>query len=121
MRQRGAIDHAWFEQFRKSDGNHWFIGGGRKRESGMPSFRFSRSTPAFPHAGKMRAESGFEPVGSARGWYALWTAKCLGHEKQVAATLSAALFRQLAKADVLGTRTGESGGEIGRASCRERV
>src|SRR5690625_5298732 len=110
MRQRGAIDHAWFEQFRKSDGNHWFIGGGRKRESGMPSFRFSRSTPAFPHAGKMRAESGFEPVGSARGWYALWTAKCLGHEKQVAATLSAALFRQLAKADVLGTRTGESGG-----------
>src|SRR5690625_5782354 len=64
MRQRGAIDHAWFEQFRKSDGNRWFIGRGRRRESGMPSFRSRRSTPAFPHVGKLRAESGFEPVGS---------------------------------------------------------
>ncbi|HLS00374.1 MAG TPA: helicase-related protein, partial [Beutenbergiaceae bacterium] len=104
MRLRGAIDHPWWNSYRKHEGNRWFLGGGRRRDEGMPGFRMRQSVPAFPYVGRIsRKDSEFEPIASERGWYAGWTAKCLEHGRAEAATIVTLLFKELAKRGMVGT------------------
>lgn len=117
MRARGAIEHEWFQKFREEDGNRWWITGGRRRHDGMPGFGKGTSAPGYPRVGgaatsgpgaKGAAED-LEPVGSARGWYAAWTAKCLHVDKSEAATFARLLLHQLARLGVVGTLLSSSG------------
>ncbi|PTU57877.1 heavy metal resistance protein CzcA [Sphaerisporangium cinnabarinum] len=117
MRIRGAIDHEWFQKFREEDGNRWWITGGRRRHEGMPGYGKGSSAPGFPRvggavssgAGAQAAGDDLEPVGSARGWYAAWTHKCLHVDKTEAATFARLLMKQLARLDVVGTLLSSSG------------
>lgn len=117
MRTRGAIDHEWFKKFREEDGNRWWITGGRRRHDGMPGFGKGASAPGYPRvggavttgAGAKAPGDDLEPVGSARGWYAAWTHKCLHVDKTEAATFARLLMKQLARVDVVGTLLSSSG------------
>lgn len=108
MRQRGAIGHPWFVRYREEDGNRWWITGGRKRGEGMPGFGRGTSVPAFPVTGKVK-DTDLEPIASARGWYANWTAKALGLTSVEGGTLARLLFERLHHRDVLGRITSQSG------------
>ncbi len=119
MRRHGAIHHEWFKKFREEDGNRWWLTGGRPgRRDGMPGFGRGLSAPGFPRvggavvttAGTKRAGEDLEPVGSPRGWYAAWTAKCLRAEPAEAAVLARLLLKHLARLDVVGTTLSSSGG-----------
>ncbi|WP_144679692.1 DEAD/DEAH box helicase [Cellulosimicrobium sp. TH-20] len=117
MRTRGAIEHEWFHTFRQEDGNRWWITGGRRRHEGMPGFGKGASAPGYPRvggsvttgAGTKAAGDDLEPVGSARGWYAAWTVKCLHVDKTEAATLARLLMKQLARLDVVAGLLSSSG------------
>ncbi|CAM2808996.1 DEAD/DEAH box helicase [Skermania piniformis] len=109
MRARGAIEHEWFTRFRAEDGNRWWITGGRRRDEGMPGFGRGSSAPGFPVLGGPTADTDLEPIGSARGWYALWTAKALGVSSAQGAVLARLLFARLRSRDVLGDATSPTG------------
>ncbi|GGC73854.1 DEAD/DEAH box helicase [Hoyosella rhizosphaerae] len=109
MRARGAVEHEWFDKFRKDDGNRWWITGGRHRSQGMPGFGKGQSAPTFPTLGGAARGTDLEPIASARGWYAQWTAKTLGVPPQQGAVLARLLFTTLARRDVLGDITSPAG------------
>jgi ATP-dependent helicase YprA (DUF1998 family) len=111
LRARGAIEHEWFDKFRREDANRWWITGGRRRSEGMPGFGKGSSAPGFPVLGGAARDTDFEPVSSARGWYGRWTAKVLGLPAAEAAVLSRELFAQLRKRDVIGRVDSASGGQ----------
>lgn len=111
LRARGAIEHEWFDKFRREDGNRWWLTGGRRRGEGMPGFGKGSSAPGFAILGGAAGDTDLEPVASARGWYALWTAKVLGVPPGEAAVLSRLLFARLRQRDVLGEVTTKSGGQ----------
>ncbi|MFT4086120.1 MAG: DEAD/DEAH box helicase [Gordonia sp. (in: high G+C Gram-positive bacteria)] len=105
MRERGAIDHPWFARFRQSDGERWWVTGGRLSSEGMPGFGAGNSAPGYPST---LAKNDFEPIASPRGWYALWAKKCLRVPATDGAALSRELFNQLAKHAVVGETTTDS-------------
>nr|WP_227993825.1 DEAD/DEAH box helicase [Pseudactinotalea sp. HY160] len=110
MRTGGAIAHPWFGKYREHDGNRWFLTGGRAREDGMPWFGLGTSAPTFPyHGGAPAKNADLEPIASRRGWYAGWTAKCLGTGTDSGAHLARALFTELARREVIGTHTSPAG------------
>jgi ATP-dependent helicase YprA (DUF1998 family) len=111
MRTRGAIEHEWFDKFRREDGNRWWVTGGRRRDQGMPGFGKGNSAPAFPVLGATVRDTDLEPVSSTRAWYPMWTAKVLGIPTAEAAVLSRLLFTRLRQRDVLGDRTSVSGAQ----------
>lgn len=111
LRTRGGIEHEWFDKFRREDGNRWWVTGGRRRGEGMPGFGKGSSAPGFAVSGGGARDTDLEPVGSARGWYALWTKKALGLPAGESAVLSRLLFARLRQRDVLGEVTTASGGQ----------
>lgn len=111
MRSRGAIEHEWFAKFRQEDGNRWWITGGRRRGEGMPGFGRGNSAPGYPVLGGSVRDTDLEPVASARGWYAQWTAKALGVGRQEGAVLARLLFTRLRRRDVIGDATSTSGAQ----------
>jgi hypothetical protein len=110
MRVQGAIEHAWFDDFIRHDGNRYFIWGGRPRGQGMPAFPRGRSAPAFPRTGPAAQvrEPLLDPVSTPRSWYARWTARVLGVTNAHGARLARQLLERLAHADVL--KTAATGG-----------
>jgi ATP-dependent helicase YprA (DUF1998 family) len=110
LRTRGAIEHEWFDKFRREDANRWWITGGRRRSEGMPGFGKGSSAPGFPVFGGAARDTDFEPVSSTRGWYARWTAKALGVPNTEAAVLARELFGQLRNRDVIGQVDTAAGG-----------
>lgn len=109
MRTRGAIEHEWFTKFRQQDGNRWWITGGRDRAEGMPGFGKGNSAPGFPVLGGTTRDSDLEPIASARGWYAYWTAKVLKVSPAEGAVLARLLFNRLCFRDVVADITSASG------------
>jgi len=111
MRTRGAIEHEWFDKFRREDGNRWWVTGGRRRDQGMPGFGKGNSAPGFPVLGGSVRDTDLEPVSAARGWYPSWTAKVLGVGTGEAAVLSRLLITRLRSREVLGEAVTASGGQ----------
>ncbi|OBB77110.1 DEAD/DEAH box helicase [Mycobacterium sp. 852014-52144_SCH5372336] len=111
MRSRGAIEHEWFDKFRREDGNRWWVTGGRRRDQGMPGFGKGNSAPGFPVLGGSVRDTDLEPVSAARGWYPMWTAKVLGLAASEAAVLARLLFTRLRHRDVIGEVVTSSGGQ----------
>ena len=114
MRVEGAVEHEWFDDFIRHDGNRYWIWGGRRRSQGMPAFPRGRSAPAFPRIGP--AAQVRDPllvnVTSPQSWYARWTARTLGVPAAYGARLARQLLERLARADVLHTVATETGGTV---------
>ena len=111
MRTRGAIEHEWFAKYRQEDGNRWWITGGRRRGEGMPGFGTGNSAPGYPILGGTARDTDLEPVASARGWYAQWTAKVLAVPPSEAAVLARLLFMRMRDRGVIGEVTSTSGAQ----------
>lgn len=114
LRERGAIEHEWFNRYLKADGNRYSIWGGRPRGQGMPSFPKGRSAPAFPRIGpalKVR-DPLLDPVTSPQSWYARWTARNLSIAPAFGAKLARLLLERLVRDDVLHATATESGGTV---------
>ncbi len=109
MRTRGAIEHQWFDKFRREDGNRWWVTGGRRRDQGMPGFGKGNSAPGFPVLGGSVRDTDLEPVSSARGWYPRWSAKVLRLSPAEGAVLARMLFTRLRHRDLIGEITSVSG------------
>lgn len=114
MRERGAIDHPWYQKYIVDDGSRWFISGGRPRGEGMPAFPEGRDAPAYPRIGgslpqDKRRKSGLDNAASTQSWYATWARDSLGVTAQTGAYLTRALLSELVKANVLTATTTKSG------------
>jgi len=116
MRIQGAIDHPWFEPYRKHDGNDWWIRGGRPprfRLGGMPAFPRDRPAPAYPKVGgKTSPGRGLDSVTSQQSWYARWTSRALRVSPLDGARLMRVLLDRLARDGVVTTLTSESGATV---------
>ncbi len=120
MRAQGAIDHTWFDKYRKENGNRWWVTGGRARHDGMPSFpgnkpgRPGRPAPGYPRVGGSDTDraDGLEPVTSARTWYAQWTSRTLGVSPHDGGRLARLLLDALARDGVLTTLSSTSGATV---------
>ena len=121
MRAQGAIDHPWFDKYRKEDGNRWWVTGGRNPQDGMPAFpgnrpgRVGRPAPGYPRVGGTDGPArsdGLEPVTPAKSWYAQWTSKALDVSPHDGGRLARLLLDALARDDVLTTLTSTSGGTV---------
>jgi hypothetical protein len=117
MRVQGAIEHAWFDDFIRHDGNRYFIWGGRPGRTkgwGMPAFPRGRAAPAFPRIGPAPQVKDplLDPVSTPRSWYARWTARIFGLSNAHGARLARQLLERLAHADVLQTAATNGGGTV---------
>ena len=114
MRERGAIEHAWYQKYIVDDGGRWFISGGRPRGEGMPAFPEGRDAPAYPRVGdslpqEKRRKSGLDNAVGTQSWYSTWARDTLGVTAQTGGHLTRALLIELTKANVLTTTTTKSG------------
>ena len=103
LRERGAVEHPWFDLYIKEDGNRYRIWTGRPKSQGMPAFPSGRSAPSFPRIGKALAEADplLDPVTSPQSWYARWAARTLHVSVQHGARLAKALLERLARDGIL--------------------
>lgn len=114
MRERGAVEHEWFQRYQQEDGSRFSIWTGRPRSQGMPAFPKGRPAPAYPRIGgsKLAKETDLDPVASPQSWYALWTTRVLQVSRQDGAVLSRLLMQRLAKADVLKVTNSNSAAQV---------
>lgn len=109
MRAQGAIEHPWFDTYRREDGNRWSITGGRPRQDGMPAFPRGRPAPGYPRVGgDGEPRDGLEPVTSSKSWYAQWTSRALGVSAHDGGRLARLLLERLAHDGVLTATTSQS-------------
>lgn len=115
MRAQGAIDHPWFERYRREGGSRWSIWVGRPRSEGMPAFPPGRPAPAYPTiggTGAARQDSGLDPVTSSKSWYSIWTSRVLPVSPADGGKLVRLLLERLSKDGVLKTDTSDSGATV---------
>ena len=115
MRDRGAIEHEWFNRYIADDGKRYSIWGGRKKGEGMPAFPNGREAPGYPRVGAIGAaqtektRSNLDIVSSSQSWYALWAKKTLGAVPTDGVRLTAALFAELEREGLLRSKNVGSG------------
>ncbi|RZU25195.1 DEAD/DEAH box helicase [Streptomyces sp. BK239] len=101
IRQIGGINHKWLKEFIDDEGRnrHWVSTG---RAPGMPSFGHRRDfeAPAFVLVGAGSGRTDFERVDSRDSWYADFTRRCLGLDREAAGEYLAELFQELARDDI---------------------
>ncbi|HEX5567134.1 MAG TPA: DEAD/DEAH box helicase, partial [Streptomyces sp.] len=108
MRVRGAIRHAWLDDWIDHAGvRRWQIWGGRK--PGMPAFPPGVSAPAFLLGSPKQGSDDFDVVTGRLGWYQDWTRRSLGLSPDTAHAFLARLLPALADAGVLSARTARDG------------
>jgi ATP-dependent helicase YprA (DUF1998 family) len=110
MRDRGAIEHDWFNRYIENDGNRWYVWGGRPRGVGMPAFPKGRDAPGYPRVGGA-VSSGtdsqrtqLDVVGSSKSWFATWARKVLRVTPSDGAKLSRKLLEELERAGVVSSK-----------------
>jgi len=117
MRTQGAIDHPWFEKYRRDDGRRHSIWGGRPRQQGMPAFPRGRPAPGYPRVGGAQPANsvrgttpdGLDPVTSAQSWYARWGSRVLDLSPADAGRVTKQLLERLARDGTLQTSQTASG------------
>lgn len=115
MRDRGAIEHEWFNRYIADDGKRYSIWGGRKKGEGMPAFPNGREAPGYPRVGAVGAasaqnrRSNLDIVSSAQSWYAIWARKTVGAVPADGVRLTTALFAELERAGALRSKNVASG------------
>lgn len=107
MRDRGAIEHAWFQKYIQNDGKRYWVWGGRKRNVGMPAFPAGRDAPGYPRVGNQaptghdNKRSHLDVVTSSQSWFASWTRRVLHVSAGDGARMSRMLLAELEKHDVV--------------------
>ncbi|MDX3230160.1 DEAD/DEAH box helicase [Streptomyces sp. ME19-01-6] len=108
MRVRGAIRHAWLDDWIDQAGvRRWLIWGGRR--TGMPAFPPGVSAPAFLLGGPKQGSDDFDVVTGRLGWYQDWTRRSLGLSPDAANAFLARLLPALVDEGVLSARTAKDG------------
>ncbi|MFF2053290.1 DEAD/DEAH box helicase [Leifsonia sp. NPDC058194] len=125
LRERGAIDHPWYQKYIADDGARWFISGGRPRGEGMPAFPEGRDAPAYPRLGsrltpERAKKSGLDNALNAQSWYSTWARDTLGVTAQTGTHLTRALLAELERAHILTEYTTKSSATV-YAIPEERV
>ncbi|MEU6196729.1 DEAD/DEAH box helicase [Streptomyces sp. NPDC047061] len=99
IRQIGGIHHTWLDDFIDEEGRTRYpVWTGRP--PGMPAFGRNSEAPAFVLVGARSGSTDFERVDSRDSWYVDFTQRCLLMDRQTAQEYLAALFEQLADADI---------------------
>jgi ATP-dependent helicase YprA (DUF1998 family) len=115
MRTQGGIHHAWLDGYLKSDGNRWFLWGGRTpalREQGMPAFPTGRPAPAFPATRTLRENlDGFT---GQQSWYARWAVRQLGVTPRDGGLITGTFMARAAREGWLTESTTDSGAQVYR-------
>lgn len=115
IRIRGGINHPWFAEYLRDDGNAYLLNRRQSRARGVPAFPKGGS-PEFPRVGSPLSDTkrdyGVSAAGSPRGRYARWTAKMLGIPANDAAHAVTRLLRELAKLEFLTSRNTNTGAVI---------
>jgi ATP-dependent helicase YprA (DUF1998 family) len=115
MRSRGGIYHPWLDGYLKSDGNRWFLWGGRTpalREQGMPAFPSGRPAPAFPTTNALRENlDGFT---GQRSWYARWAVRQLGVTPRDGGLITGTFLARAAREGWVTESTTDSGAHVYR-------
>lgn len=115
LRTQGAIDHPWFETYRREDGARWSIWGGRPKVEGMPAFPAGRPAPMYARVGgslPSGKESGLDPVTSPQSWYARWATRVLPVGPADGGRLTRLLLDRLAHDGILSAATTASGASV---------
>ena len=113
IRTQGGIIHPWLSKYIESDGNRYFIWGGRDRAKGMPAFPSGRPAPAFPRVGGRPVKyEQFDSVSSPMSWYARWAGRVLGVSGSEGGRLAVALLRHLEEEGSLRSFTTKSGATV---------
>ncbi|KQY51702.1 DEAD/DEAH box helicase [Nocardioides sp. Root140] len=115
MRERGSIEHPWFQKLIEEDGNRYFIWRGRPRSDGMPAFPIGRTAPAFPRVGQPPTgtrENVLDIASSNRSWYTGWTQRCLGVSASEGAVLARLLLKRLSGHHVLTETSNKSEAKV---------
>ena len=109
IRAKGGIDHPWFKEYLKHDGNAYLLNRREARAKGVPSFP-KGGAPKFPRIGPSSTkDESVLNVGATRGFFAQWTAKVLGVSTHEAAKAMVQLIKELATIGVLRTEQSVSG------------
>jgi hypothetical protein len=114
LRMSGGITHHWLDRWLALAGTRRYTAIWGRRPDGMPAFPQTRrgvqgvSAPKFLLA-QRRSRSEFDVADTPQGWYANWTARCLGIGAQQAVAYLPRLLDVLADQDVLAARTAEDG------------
>jgi ATP-dependent helicase YprA (DUF1998 family) len=115
MRGQGGIHHPWLDGYLKSDGNRWFLWGGRTpalREQGMPAFPTGRPAPAFPTTQALRENlDGFT---GPKSWYARWAVRQLGTTPRDGGLITGTFLARAAREGWLTESTTDSGAHVYR-------
>lgn len=118
LRERGGIHHAWLKPYLKSDGQRWFVWGGRPRGRGMPAFPPGREAPAFARVGTSLTgaprwrRSQLDQAASSKSWYAMWASDVLGIPLQHADRVARNLFDALEERGVLESAASDTNAKI---------
>jgi ATP-dependent helicase YprA (DUF1998 family) len=115
LRTQGGIHHPWLNDYIRSDGNRWFIWGGRRpalRDQGMPAFPTGRPAPGFPTTNPVRENlDGFAGPSS---WYARWAVRQLDVTPRDGGLITGAFLRRAAKEGWLSETATDSGARVFR-------
>ncbi|HEY7813536.1 MAG TPA: helicase-related protein, partial [Nakamurella sp.] len=122
MRAQGAVDHAWFDRYRRDDGHRYSIWGGRPRAQGMPAFPRDRPAPGYPTVGGGRPaggrargaarDGGLDAVTSPQSWYSRWGSRVLDVSPADAGRVTKQLLQQLARGGILQTSDSATGAVV---------
>jgi replicative superfamily II helicase len=104
LRMSGGITHHWLENWLDLAGTKRFGAIWGRRPDGMPAFPSGVTAPRFVTSQRKRG-SEFDAADTRQGWYADWTARCLGIGAQEATVYLPRLLQLLADEDVLAVRT----------------
>ncbi|GAB6965514.1 MULTISPECIES: DEAD/DEAH box helicase [Corynebacterium] len=115
MRQAGGIETKLLQSYLKHDGNAYLLNRREASARGIPKFPRG-GAPSFPRIGKTlpteKTDFSVNPLASARGAYARWTASMLKVSTNDAAHLVTSLFKTLADQAIVNAVTTDSGGTI---------
>ncbi|WP_329414613.1 DEAD/DEAH box helicase [Nocardia vinacea] len=108
MRYRGAIKHAWLDDWIKNAGTKRFGTIWGRRADGMPAFPRGLSAPTFV---RDRAKKGseFDGIESDQGWMQDWAMRCLGLARGQAGEYLTKLLPMLAAQGVIAKRVAADG------------
>ena len=114
IRFSGGISHRLTRNYLINDASPWHLNNRRMQERGMPTFA-PFNTPQFPRTGKPLKKAdhtGSIIADAARGRFAAWTHRVLGHSTHDAAHAVAKLLAALAARGVLQPTDTRSGGRM---------
>ena len=122
IRAQGAVDHPWFDRYRRDDGHRYSIWGGRPRAQGMPPFPRDRPAPGYPTVGGGRPaggrargaarDGGLDAVTSPQSWYSRWGSRVLDVSPADAGRVTKQLLHQLARGGILQTSDSATGAVV---------